>query len=333
MTPLRLLLASWLFPALLASAPTAQQWRTHFRAQPVLADFERRLVWQDDAQAESLTLTYDAAQAHCRALRLAGERGWRLPDMAELQRLVGDKARLRHVNGGSYWTSTPVPVDGNTFYGGVRFRNGSSGHTSPESSLHVRCVASVTSITVPKAPEPVVEDAAAKQEALKQEAAAREAAKKAAALAALEAEQAAAEAVARKRRQEAAARAEAIAAAQKAKQEARRKIEASALIDGDLVWQDMTANMQRVRWKAAKAACDALTVGALQQWRLPTTAELAGLYARRDALRHWVNRFYWAGIEDKRLAEYVDFENGESFKTYKTRKNAYRCVHSATALP
>lgn len=314
-----------------AQSEKERLWQHHFKNQAVYLDYPRRLLWQDSASTASKQGTHDEAKAYCAGLKHAKLSQWRLPGVGELKRLFTQKSRLTYVSSSSYWTSTPVEMDGMTYFGGVRFRRGTDGHANPKNRLFIRCVHDVEHISTQKQsvvaaaavpvkvqPVHVTEEAKKYSNELKQanereeimRARAEEELWKKAEATALAAKQAE----------------EARAAKKAARDAALRKV---TLKDRTLLWQDTVETMQlKLNWKQASAYCKRLELAQFSDWRMPSLKELRALYEKRTKLRHVTDKFYWSGDVEGKLAEYVHFNSGEHFRTYKTRKNCVRCVRN-----
>ncbi|MGK5091252.1 DUF1566 domain-containing protein [Deltaproteobacteria bacterium TL4] len=95
-----------------------------------------------------------------------------------------------------------------------------------------------------------------------------------------------------------------------------------------LWWQD-NGYTSTHNWNNAISYCDNLDLDGYSDWRLPSSDELAGLYARRNILRSFASSNYWSsttGASYTGDAWHVDFYNGHVYNYYKTNTYCVRCV-------
>lgn len=341
---IKILLMFALAVSTLFGADSAQKrWVAHYQKTGVHAQYDTRLVWQDDALFSGTKMTYAKAEKACRDLSLAGSRGWRLPRIEELETLYADPEELTYKPKGSYWSSSPARGMGNGYIQGARLPGGGVGHTNPNNKMMVRCVYEAkrtvaakkrTAAAPVKQAEPkkasAVSAHAAKQK--ERDAAARaakeQAARETALLAQLEKERAERERLERER-----------AALERAKrEEAERKrfalLQETAMIDAlaGLAWQDDQMNAsERLTWDQADAYCSALDLAGYHDWQLPSVEALKGLYKRKGDLKHANDSFYWSSTmvdQDNGTYEYVNFDSGADFWTTKSREYYVRCVRT-----
>ena len=117
-------------------------------ANEVVLDTTTNLIWQDDADAKTLTKSWVDAIGYCEALTLGGKSDWRLPNFNELYALA-DRSKVnpaisdRFVNVASsfYWSSTTY-VSYSDYAWSVRFYNGVGDGSNKTGSYYVRCVRS-----------------------------------------------------------------------------------------------------------------------------------------------------------------------------------------------
>ena len=119
-------------------------------AKEVVIDNTTGLMWQDDAEAKTVSKNRQDAKAYCQALTLGGYTDWRLPTIRELKSIV-DRGRYKpatdlvfqNVENYGYWSSTP-DASGSGEIWGINFINGYTHLEGPWiSTHHIRCVRSV----------------------------------------------------------------------------------------------------------------------------------------------------------------------------------------------
>ncbi|QAR32124.1 DUF1566 domain-containing protein [Geovibrio thiophilus] len=120
------------------------------RTGNIVTDNITGLMWQDDAEAVSITEDWFTAPAYCEALELDNHTDWRLPNILELESLV-DFGRyslalnpvFQNAASEPYWTTGDNAVE-NSFGWSVRFQDGGSNYSvnaSDKSALkNIRCV-------------------------------------------------------------------------------------------------------------------------------------------------------------------------------------------------
>ena len=112
----------------------------------VVVDSATNLMWQDDADAKSVTKTWEDAIDYCDNLTLGGYSNWHLPNYNELWG-VADRSRVnlaidpafKNVVSNYYWSSSTLVSDASGAWG-VYFNGGYDfGHYKSVSGS-VRCV-------------------------------------------------------------------------------------------------------------------------------------------------------------------------------------------------
>ena len=119
------------------------------RQADTVRDLGTGLTWQR-AVPDSL-LTFDAAQAYCAGLTLAGKSGWRAPSLTELLTLVDERASDSPVIDRSAFPDTPAEAFWtSSYFGGasgqswqVYFDRGNALYGLPSAAFRVRCVTAV----------------------------------------------------------------------------------------------------------------------------------------------------------------------------------------------
>lgn len=328
--------------SLLHGARTAEErWTSNYQAKGVFADYEHRLIWQDDASLADWKMDFAQAEKHCRKLKLAGSDGWRLPTIDELQRLYADSKGLKHTERGSYWSSTPLQREGRDYVQGARYPGGKVGRANASNALLVRCVRDGAETVAPAkkiaaSPKPdratvdAEQKAAAKKRAEREKRAREDAVRQKA-----ERERLARQNAEKKRLAEEQAERERLARAQ-AERAQFELLKTVAVMDAaGRAWQDDADNTEKqLSWDQASQYCASLALADYNDWRLPTPNELESLYGHRGDLKHLANNVYWTSGEkkgDDAMAEYVHFGNGSHFWSFKTREFNVRCVRSTAA--
>lgn len=116
-------------------------------AGETLTDTTTGLVWQDNSDAKSIRMDAKGAKAYCDALELEGMKGWRLPEVKELQSILDIKRgeptiknSFTHVDSiGFYWASTPYAPD-DTYGWAVYFYDGKTEKADLKQKGFIRCV-------------------------------------------------------------------------------------------------------------------------------------------------------------------------------------------------
>lgn len=126
---------------------------TRDSTQEVVRDNIRKLIWQDDSSAASVTKTFNEAITYCSELSLAGINNWRVPDMFELTSLVDYTTQSPAINSAftnvqtnsNYMTSVSNAVNADLAWG-VSFYAGYDDATNAKTNArYVRCVADESS--------------------------------------------------------------------------------------------------------------------------------------------------------------------------------------------
>jgi len=109
-------------------------------------DLGTSLTWQRAVPAERLT--FDAAQAYCAGLILAGKSGWRVPSLQELLTLIDQSvADAPMIDGVAFPDTAPEPFWSSSYFGNstsqswqVYFDRGNGLYGLPSATFRVRCV-------------------------------------------------------------------------------------------------------------------------------------------------------------------------------------------------
>ena len=112
----------------------------------IVTDNITGLMWQDDADASSVTKNWSDAKTYCENLTLGGYTDWRLPSIDELEGIVDFEhynpaidPTFQHVTSYFYWSSTTYAV--RTDYAWiVNFGSGYSDGGGKTRTSYVRCV-------------------------------------------------------------------------------------------------------------------------------------------------------------------------------------------------
>jgi hypothetical protein len=115
-------------------------------SKEVVLDTTTQLMWQDDANASSVTKTWTEAITHCEALTLGGHSDWRLPNFNELY-MLADRSTynpaissvFQNVDTSNYWSSTTSASD-TSYAWVVDFGNGYDFAWVKSDTNYVRCV-------------------------------------------------------------------------------------------------------------------------------------------------------------------------------------------------
>lgn len=130
-----------------SAAPRRAEFTAHYDAKvDTVRDIGTGLTWQRAVPGE--LLSFDAAQAYCAGVSLAGKPGWRVPSLPELLTLIDERAAdapmidrvaFPDTPGDAFWTST--------YFGGmpgqswqVYFDHGNGLYGLPSATFRVRCV-------------------------------------------------------------------------------------------------------------------------------------------------------------------------------------------------
>lgn len=118
----------------------------YVREGEVVADTEAGLVWQDDVAAKNTLKSYEGAKNYCVGLRLENFEDWRVPTIAELEKLIDEKSvnpaiksAFKNTANDFYWTATSGKSDGE-YARSVNFYVGYQSFSPKKDELHVRCV-------------------------------------------------------------------------------------------------------------------------------------------------------------------------------------------------
>jgi hypothetical protein len=103
------------------------------RSGEIVTDSKTKLMWQDNADASSITRNWQGAIDYCEALNFGGYTDWRLPNINELKSIT-DRTRnnpainpafVNVTTNNNYWSSTSISGYTNNawvvgfYYGGV----------------------------------------------------------------------------------------------------------------------------------------------------------------------------------------------------------------------
>lgn len=103
-----------------------------------------------------------------------------------------------------------------------------------------------------------------------------------------------------------------------------------------LVWQDSAFNAsEKLDFHEAQTYCKTLTLAGANDWRLPTIAELIGLYDKKEVLTHSDKGSYWSSsLKEESGIQYrqgVRFRNGVYGRTSPASRLFVRCVREGAA--
>ena len=105
------------------------------------------LMWQQED--DNIERTWEEALTYCEGLTLAGNSGWRLPNIKELRSIVDntkdngpsiDTTYFPNTNSSRYWSSTTNVQNQTSGAWLVSFSAGGFSSTFKSSDEHVRCV-------------------------------------------------------------------------------------------------------------------------------------------------------------------------------------------------
>ena len=119
-------------------------WKTLNKSE-IVYDKSTNLTWQDDFDAKSIKLEWNAAKNYCNSLNFIGKKDWYLPTIDELKTILDKSGNNNHkkdfkntVNR-DYWSSSS-----NLFYSGpiwnINFKYGKVDSKGYWNNSHVRCV-------------------------------------------------------------------------------------------------------------------------------------------------------------------------------------------------
>jgi len=116
-----------------------EEWLEKNSITGVSADFETRLIWQDNSDVKNLKKNWDGAEEYCENLELAGSKAWRLPAKEELEGLYARKDSLLNLNPAYYWSAT-TRAGSNGHAWSMDYSNGRGGYYLKTNYIYVRCV-------------------------------------------------------------------------------------------------------------------------------------------------------------------------------------------------
>lgn len=115
-------------------------------AKELIYDETTKLLWQDNEQSKSKKVTFEEAEAFCKALKIGSYSGFRIPTLYELRTLVDYKKYkpaiingFRGISNEVYWTQTPFADDSGSAWG-INFKNGKIEIIAKNYTRRVRCV-------------------------------------------------------------------------------------------------------------------------------------------------------------------------------------------------
>lgn len=117
-------------------------------AEDLIFDKTTSLLWADNEQSQSLSVTFKEAQEYCSNLVIGSHNNFRVPTLFELLTLV-DYGRYKpailrgfeNTDNEVYWSTTPF-VDDKDKNWAVNFKTGKTDIIAKSYDRHVRCVQS-----------------------------------------------------------------------------------------------------------------------------------------------------------------------------------------------
>lgn len=110
-------------------------------------DEKTGLVWQDNAEVQTVSKEYTQAVAYCKTLEVDGFTDWRLPTLRELYTIVDLKRDRPALKSGFsirsdawFWSATPFAEDPKREAWQLSFAYGEAEPVRKDRELHVRCV-------------------------------------------------------------------------------------------------------------------------------------------------------------------------------------------------
>jgi hypothetical protein len=117
------------------------------RIGEIVTDSKTKLMWQDNAEASTVTRNWQGAIEYCEALKFGGHDDWRLPNINELKSIT-DRTRnnpainpafVNVTTNNYYWSSTSVSGDTDSAWV-VLFYYGSMDYRTKDYTNYLRCV-------------------------------------------------------------------------------------------------------------------------------------------------------------------------------------------------
>jgi len=114
------------------------------RSGEIVTDSKTKLMWQDNADASSITRDWQGAINYCEALNFGGYIDWRLPNINELKSIT-DRTRNNpainpafvNVTTNNYYVSSTSILDGASIVG---FSCGLVNYHHKDNDCYLRCV-------------------------------------------------------------------------------------------------------------------------------------------------------------------------------------------------
>lgn len=116
-----------------------EKWLSKHNSTGVFADFETKLIWQDNSDAKIVRKVWSGAKAYCETLEFAGSKLWHLPTKKELAGLYIKKNSLLNVNSAYYW-STTTRASSKGYAWSMDYSDGHGGYYLNTNYVYVRCV-------------------------------------------------------------------------------------------------------------------------------------------------------------------------------------------------
>jgi len=98
----------------------------------------------------------------------------------------------------------------------------------------------------------------------------------------------------------------------------------------NLMWQDNT-NVQfySYSWHKSVDYCGRLSLGGFQDWRLPSLPTLKHIYTQRNIFNFKSSKSFWSSSSNSSYSSYawyINFDLGNTSRSYKTSELSFRCV-------
>jgi len=117
------------------------------RIGEIVTDSKTKLMWQDNAEASTVTRNWQGAIEYCEALKFGGHDDWRLPNINELKSIT-DRTRnnpainpafVNVTTNNYYWSSTSISGNASNAWI-VGFYYGYVNHGNKDGNTYRRCV-------------------------------------------------------------------------------------------------------------------------------------------------------------------------------------------------